>query len=73
MSDDFYATLYVKSLDGSRVELSGIARQMNLSRFKHVVAMKISHKERRYINPDDMQFSLLGETMDDNGRHVHER
>lgn len=73
MSNDFYTTLYVKSLDGSRIELSGIAHQMKLSRFKHVVAMKITHKERRYVSPDDLQFSLLGEAMDDNGKNVYKR
>jgi hypothetical protein len=68
MADDFFTTIYVKSLDGSMLEFSGTAHQMKLSNFKQLVAMKINHKERRNLSADDLHLSIFGDAMDDPGK-----
>ena len=65
MSDDFFTTIYVKSLDGSMLEFSGIPHEMKLSNFKQLVAMKINHKEKRSLNANELHLSIYGETMAD--------
>lgn len=67
--DDVYNNLVVASIDGQQcVEFSGLSRDMSLTRFKSLVAMRIQKLERKYVNPADLELMAFGEMMTEGGQ-----
>jgi hypothetical protein len=66
--DDIYNSIKVESVDGQQsFEFSGVARDMSLTRFKSLVAMRVHRLSKTYTTAADLDLMVFGEMMTDGG------